>query len=371
MITPGNTLSDMFTKKKTSSLTRLLIMRFSAMGDVATTIPVIHSLATQHSELRVTVLTRERFTPMYEWMPSNVRVIGIDLNDYKGINGLYRLYSKISSECSYDAVADLHNVLRTKFLRTCFQMSGVKVAVINKGRKEKHELIGHGTSAKALRPMTERYADVFRSLLGIDFKVSYDGREAVNKQYLAQQTMVDIRRFTGVKADGEKWIGIAPFAAHKQKIYPTESMRLTAKLLLEKGYKVFLFGAGCEETAELQSWECDGMKSCCGKLKGLRDELLLMTQLDLMICMDSANMHMAAMVGTQTLSIWGATHPKTGFMAYGQGEHNVIQTEMACRPCSIYGNKPCHRGDMLCMTAIQPSDIVERAVTLLTNNACL
>lgn len=354
----------MFFSKKESELTRLLVMRFSAMGDVAMTVPVIHSLATQNRNIRITVVTRKRFTPMFEWMPANVSVIGIDLNAYNGITGLTKLYTELKKN-NFNAVADLHDVLRTKYIRTCFRLSGVKVGVIDKGRKDKKSLIGHGMDTNALPLMTERYADVFRKLLKIKFDVDYNGHKAVMERFVLQSSLLDIRKFTGTKASGEKWVGIAPFAAHAQKVYPLNKMRHTAQLLLEKGYKVFLFGAGKEESEELKTWECDGIKSTCGKLNGLRDELLLMTQLDLMISMDSANMHMAAMVGTDTLSIWGATHPKAGFTPYAQGDENVIQVELPCRPCSTYGNKPCQFGDMRCMTQIEPSRIVEKVCNIL------
>ncbi len=350
--------------KKESELTRLLVMRFSAMGDVAMTVPVIHSLASQNRNIRITVVTRKRFTPMFEWMPANVSVIGIDLNAYNGITGLTKLYTELKKN-NFNAVADLHDVLRTKYIRTCFRLSGVKVGVIDKGRKDKKSLIGHGMDTNALPLMTERYADVFRKLLKIKFDVDYNGHKAVMERFVLQSSLLDIRKFTGTKASGEKWVGIAPFAAHAQKVYPLNKMRHTAQLLLEKGYKVFLFGAGKEESEELKTWECDGIKSTCGKLNGLRDELLLMTQLDLMISMDSANMHMAAMVGTDTLSIWGATHPKAGFTPYAQGDENVVQVELPCRPCSTYGNKPCQFGDMRCMTQIEPSRIVEKVCNIL------
>jgi len=356
----------MFFSKKESELTRLLVMRFSAMGDVAMTVPVIYSLASQNSNIRITVVTRKRFAPMFEWMPANVSVIGINLDDYKGLTGLTKLYSELKKN-NFNAVADLHDVLRTKYIRFCFRMSGVKVGVIDKGRKDKKSLIGHSMDAKALPLMTERYADVFRKLLNIKFDVDYNGHRAVMERFVLQSSLVEIRKFTGTKAEGEKWVGIAPFAAHAQKVYPLDKMRHAAQLLLEKGYKVFLFGAGKEESEELRTWECDGIKSTCGKLNGLRDELLLMTQLDLMISMDSANMHMAAMVGTKTLSIWGATHPKAGFTAYGQGTENIIDVELPCRPCSIYGNKPCQFGDLRCMNQIESKTIAERVHKIMSN----
>lgn len=352
-----NMLKNPF-KKKESYLTRMLIMRFSAMGDVAMTIPVIHCLATQHRELRITVLTHNRFSPMFLWLPANVEVKSVDIDAYDGVTGLTQLYNQLK-KFKFDIVADLHDVVRTKYLRTCFRMGGAKVAVVDKGRKQKHSIIGKGSNAEPLKPMAERYADVFKSL---GYPVTLDYKTAFNP---LTENFKDVRTVVGKKNEGEKWIGIAPFAAHQQKVYPLDKMHTTVNLLCEKGYKVFLFGAGSKEKEELDSWKGDDIKNVCGQLGGLYNEILLMSQLDAMVSMDSANMHIASIVGTPVVSIWGATHPKAGFMGYGQSTDNIVQIDMPCRPCSIYGNIPCKHGDLRCLNGIQPEDIVSKVVRIV------
>ncbi len=339
-------------------MTRLLIIRFSAMGDVAMTVPVIHSLASRYPELRITVLTQGHFSAFFDWMPANVEVKSVNLSDYQGVWGLGRLFSKLKS-CNYDYVADLHDVLRTKYLRTCFRMMGTKIAVVNKARSEKHSLIGNGMNATGLKPMAERYADVFRELgyeLDIDFIRAFDPR---------QENFTRVRGVVGGKQDGDIWIGIAPFAAHKGKIYPLENMYKVVGMLAEKGYRIFLFGAGKEERKVLESWEKDGVVSVCGKLGGLHNEMLLMSRMNVMITMDSANMHIASAVAVPVVSVWGATHPKIGFLGWRQAEDSAVQLELPCRPCSVYGNKPCKYGDFRCMTGIAPQQIVEKVLIML------
>lgn len=333
------------------------------MGDVAMTVPVVHSLATQYPELRIVILTRQRFVPFFHWLPANVEVRGIDLNAYRGFGGLYRLYRELE-ERKFDAVADLHDVLRTKFLRTCFRFSGVRVEVIDKGRAEKKALVQNGAHAsKPLKHTSQRYADVFERLglkVNLDFKRAFDP---------AKEDFYNISRITGVKSKTEKWIGVAPFAAHTGKIYPLDKMRHVIDVLDNKGYKIFLFGAGEKETSILEGWQSEGIISLCGKLGGLNNEMLLMSRLDLMIAMDSANMHIASILGVPTLSIWGATHPSAGFLGWKQTEKNVVQLELPCRPCSIYGNKPCKYGDTHCMNGIKPEMIVERVELLISETA--
>ena len=341
------------------SIKRLLVMRFSAMGDVAMTVPVLQALATQHPDLRITMLTRTRFVPIFEWLPANVQVRGIDFADYDGIIGLTKLYNQLKTG-HYDAVADLHDVLRSKYLRTCFAMSGTKVAVIDKGRKAKKALIGHAQERTALPLMTQRHVDVFMALgLPIDLSKPIP----IN---LRQESFATVRQMAGHKQPGEKWVGVAPFAAHVQKIYPLDRMRQVVQQLTEHGCKVFLFGAGKKEADILSEWTQPPTANCqlSTKLGGLKNEMLLMSQLDLMISMDSANMHIASIFGIPVLSIWGATHPKAGFTGYGQTPDREIQLDLPCRPCSIYGKKPCQFGDMRCMN-ISPDVIVKKALATL------
>ena len=85
-----------------------------------------------------------------------------------------------------------------------------------------------------------------------------------------------------------------------------------------------------------------------------------MSHLDVMLSMDSANMHLASLVATPVVSVWGATHPYAGFMGWNQNPENVIQIPLECRPCSIFGQKACLRGDYACMNRIAPETIVEQ-----------
>ena len=90
-----------------------------------------------------------------------------------------------------------------------------------------------------------------------------------------------------------------------------------------------------------------------------------MSHLEVMLSMDSANMHLASLTGIPVVSVWGATHPLAGFMGWNQSKDNAIQVDLDCRPCSIFGQKPCKRGDYACLNQIKPETIVEKINTLL------
>ncbi len=168
-----------------------------------------------------------------------------------------------------------------------------------------------------------------------------------------------------------KTVGIAPFAAHTGKIYPLDKMEKVIALLLDEGCEIVLFGGGGNELEIMQEWvekySAKGEITLARTLikerggePGLRSELILMNDLDVMLSMDSANMHLASLVGCRVVSIWGATHPCAGFLGWGQQINDCVQKDMPCRPCSIYGNKPCTKGNYPCLNDITPEEIVEK-----------
>lgn len=342
---------------------RLLVVRFSAFGDVAMTVPVIASLARQYPGMDITVLSKPFMQPLFAEAPSNVRFRGVDLSLYKGVGGLFRLFRELRKETRYDAVADLHDVLRSKVLRTLFRLSGVRVAHIDKGRREKRALVS--PRRKTLRPLPSSFArheEVFRKLgfpVKTEFRSIYG--EGKGDPSLFQPV-------TGLPGNEKHWIGIAPFAAHRGKILPDDTLaRLIAEAAAHTDWRIFLFGGGKAEKEKLEQWSAGygNVSSLAGKLK-LDGELALMSHLDVMVSMDSANMHLASLTGTPVVSVWGATHPCAGFMGWGQTLENAVQAEeLPCRPCSIFGNKPCHRGDYACLTRITAHQIIEKIETIV------
>ena len=210
--------------------------------------------------------------------------------------------------------------------------------------------------SEPLKPVVQRYADVLAQLginINLDFTSAFDK---------SAEDITSLASVISPKTKNEKWIGIAPFAAHENKIYPLNKMAEVVKALAkEKNLKIFLFGAGQKEKEILEGWESDNVISICGKLGGLHNEMLLMSQLDVMLAMDSSNMHIASLVGTPVISVWGATHPKAGFIPWNQPQENILQIDdLPCRPCSVYGNKPCQFGDLRCMNRIKPDSIINK-----------
>jgi ADP-heptose:LPS heptosyltransferase len=326
------------------------------------TVPVIQLLLQQYPQLQVTVVSTAFVKPLFEGI-DRLHFHTADLKGaHKGFKGLYRLYRELKKQYRFDAIADLHNVLRTKVLRSFFTFSGKPIAVIDKGRKEKKELTRPENKVlKPLKSTFQRYADVFEKLqLPIQLKIK-DGikKAAINK---------DLQQ---LKKEGYYLVGVAPFAQYERKMYPLEKLQEVLCLLLQhQEVKVFLFGGGKKEVAVLQQWEAafSGVTSMAGKMS-FKEELEIISGLDVMVSMDSANMHLASLYGVPVISIWGATHPFAGFYGWGQKLENAVQVDLYCRPCSVFGNKPGIRDDLACLYSISPVTVYNQVMNQLTTNA--
>jgi ADP-heptose:LPS heptosyltransferase len=299
------------------------------MGDVAMTVPVLRALTTQYPELKITVVTRAFFKPFFQDL-KNVSVYTADFKGkHKGVLGLFKL-SKELKALRFDVVADLHNVLRSKILK--FFFFGKKVVQLNKGRAEKKALTS-GASFKQLKTTHQRYAEVFEAL-GYSLNLSdpaFSKPKPLSQELKAFIFNVDF-----------KTIGIAPFAAHDSKMYPLAQMERVIEEL-SQNYNIILFGGGKKEVEILDQFEArfNNVKSVAGKLN-LENELALISNLDLMLAMDSGNAHMAAMLGKKVITIWGVTHPFAGFAPFNQPKDFALtadREEYPLIPTSIYGNK--------------------------------
>lgn len=339
-------------------------MRFSALGDVAMTVPVVASLARQYPHLRITVLSRPFARPLFDGLAPNVGFMEADLKgEYRGMRGLNALYRRLTAK-KFTAIADMHSILRSGYLRMRFNIDRYRVEHLDKHRQERRRLVALGAAKAAPLPTAfEGYADVL-ARLGYPVKIEF---ESIFPAGGGNMRMLP--REVGEKKPFQQWIGIAPFAAHPGKVYPTRLMEQAIAELtrLHPSCRIFLFGGGEAEHRVLDTWAgaYDNVVNASRLLGQLQSELVLMSHLDVMVSMDSANMHLAAICGTRVVSVWGATHPIAGFMGWHQDAALAVQTDLPCRPCSIYGNKPCRRGDYACLAEITPQQIVEKVEKVL------
>ena len=329
-------------------LKHILIIRLSSMGDVAISVPVLFAFSQSNPQIRLTILTKKQFAPLFRDIPLATVLLADFNKQHKGIFGLYKLSRQIR-KLNIDAVADFHNVLRTKILK--YLLLGIEFSQIDKARSQKKALI-NGSSVSPLRPTTERYADVFRnlglnlSLKPLDFYIS---------KQLMPATLNTLKGFSNAV------IGIAPFAAYASKSYPLSKMERVITEL-QNDYKILLFGGGLEESEQLTKLasKYENVFSTAGKFS-FEEELDIISNLKVMLSMDSSNGHMAAMLGLNVVTLWGVTHPLAGFAPFNQKAANNLLADRRKYPkipTSIYG-KYFPKGYELAIQTIQPDAVVK------------
>ena len=339
----------------------ILIIRLSAMGDVAMTVPVIRALTEKYPDCKITVLSKPFFKPLFDTIPQ-VSFFAAQVNTkHKGILGLLKLYRELKKE-KITHVADFHNVLRSKILRALYIFDGKPSIFIDKGRAEKKALTRTKNKIfKQLKTSHQRYADVLNKL---GFTLDLSNPTPINKIKLAEK----ITLYTGLKKD--TWIGIAPFAAFKGKVYPLQLTEEVIEEMASKGFKIFLFGGGKREIEILNTLENihDSIVNLAGKLS-FKEELEVIGVLDLMVAMDSGNAHLAAMQQVKTITLWGVTHPYAGFAPFHQPDDYSVVSDLEKYPkipCSIYGNKVANGYENV-METIAPTKVIEKIMYVLNN----
>ena len=344
-------------------LRNVLVMRLSVLGNVAMTIPVLYPVCKANPDTRFIMLTKMWPATMFHDRPANLKVVDFDVKgNHSGLFGLLKLSAQLYKLYDIDAVADLHNVSGTWVIDAYMKSRGAKIARLDREKPKRRALTTH-KSNEPLTPIHERYRNVFRQL-GFEapdtFTHLYDGRDWPVSPIVME------------KKEGQRWIAISPFSSHENKTYPLEKMeQVIAELTKHENYWVFLMGGGKQEKIALRriARKYKNVVSMAEIKHKFIDEYALFAKCDLMLTMESANMHLASLVDLQAMTIWGPTSPACGYLGYNQIVEDDIQLDMDCRPCSITGDKQCKFKDYRCLKNIDPMDIVRRVVEAVEYNA--
>ena len=341
----------------------VLVMRLSVLGNVAMTIPVLYPVCKANPDTRFIMLTKKWPASMFHDRPANLKVVDFDVNEnHSGLIGLLKLAAQLHKLYDIDAVADLHNVSGTWIIDAYMKLHGAKIARLDREKPKRRALVNH-KSNEPVTPIHERYRNAFRQL-GFEapdnFTHLYEGRDWPTSPIVLN------------KEEGQRWIAVSPFSSHEGKAYPLELMeQVIAELTKHENYRIFLMGGGKSEKIALRpiARKYKNVVSMAEVKHKFIDEYALLGNCDLMLTMESANMHLASLVDLQAMTIWGPTSPSCGYLGYNQVEEDDIQLDMDCRPCSITGDKPCRYGDYRCLKNISPEYIVQHVIEAVEYNA--
>ena len=349
--------------KENKKFRNVLVIRLSVLGNVAMTIPVLYPMCKANPDTRFIMLTKKWPASMFHDRPANLKVVDFDVNEnHHGLVGLLKLSARLHKLYDIDAVADLHNLSGTKIIDAYMKFKGAQVAKFDREKPKRKALVTH-KSDEPVTPIHDRYRNVFKEL-GFEapdnFTHLYDGRDWPDSPIVPE------------KEEGQRWIAISPFSSHRNKAYPLELMeKVIAELTKHENYWVFLMGGGKAEKIALRpiARKYKNVISMAEVKHKFIDEYALFAKCDLMLTMESANMHLASLVDLQAMTIWGPTSPACGYLGYNQIVEDDIQLDMDCRPCSITGDKTCKYGDYRCLKNISPEYIAQHVVEAVEFNA--
>ena len=313
----------------------VLVIRLSALGDVALMAPLVHDYAVSTPHLRFTVAGPPLLQPLFAGI-GNVEYLGL-----KKKQSFIKIY-KILNAVGADTVVDLHKVNRVGFALTLLRLRHLfdfhfRLCALRKGKFTRW-LYLHHLYRRPRKPQFQRYDETFR-------RAGLSRTATLPLSHSATQPLT---------------IGLAPFSQHQGKIWPWENTCDLARRLAERGYQVLLFGSK-DEAPQLETLAAahDNIRCLAGK-QTFAEELEIIKTLTLMVSMDSSNMHFAAALGGPVVSIWGATHPDFGFYPPRLPRTDALCANLPCQPCSAFGQKPCRFGDYRCLQAITPDMVLEK-----------
>ena len=332
---------------------RVLITCFSSISNVAAIVPQLYGLTLDYPEHEFVVLSRSFLRPLFDKI-NNITFVGSDIRGaHKSPMGIYRLFKELKA-LRPDVVLDMQRSWRTKMITRLFILSGTKTLAIGFASAEQKRLIKRG--AEKYHPIPTIFDRQARLYAKIGLKVN-DSFCKLYEPSIEQKDKI-------TKLYGEKqgqWIGIAPFSIARGKTLPFRKMKnIIMHFDKQPNTKIFLFGAGEMENELLSDWQSlyENVYAVYTNLQ-LDDELALMNRLDVMVSMDSANMHLASLMAVPVVSVWGATHPYSGFLGWKQSIDNCVGVDFSCRPCTAHSDRKCKYGDYRCLESLHSSKIIE------------
>jgi lipopolysaccharide heptosyltransferase II len=342
--------------KETTSPSFLLI-RFSSLGDILLLTPALRSLRQAYPDSRIDVLIRPRFRELLENNPHISHLVFLE--DPADSHTLKQLQNELHGR--YDTVVDLHTGLRSSQLRT--QLDAGRILVYDKRRFVRWLLVAFKINLYGREfSVPEAYLEALKPLGVKDAGggLEWPGALARREEFLQVAILA--------QAPDPKPIALCPGASFATKRWTQESWLDLARLLLDKGHTLWVFGGteDAEAGEALKAVNPERMSTFCGKLSpALSGAGLSFCQAA--VTNDAGPMHMAAAVGTPVVAIFGSTVPAFGFRPF-RVPHRIAESSVYCRPCSHLGWAACPLGHFRCMKEQKAEGVVRLVEELLTTD---
>lgn len=331
--------------KSNNNPLKVLVLRFSSIGDIVLTTPVVRALKVELEGAEVHYCTKEKFRTIIEHNPYIDKVITLK-------DKISDLISQLKKE-NYDYIVDLHNNLRTRIIKTFL---GKKSSSFDKLNYEKWLMVKFKVNKLPNIHIVERYLDTIKPLgikgdaLGLDYFIPHE--DHIKKNELPAPF-------------NDGYVAYAIGGQHETKILPVKRMielcdKINKPIILlggpedfEKGKTILKFFEKTVHSAEyeeslLQLNKKTVIFNACGKYT-LNQSASVIKQADYVFTHDTGMMHVAAALKKEIFSIWGNTIPGFGMYPYRTKFTIFENNKLSCRPCSKLGYPKCPLGHFRCM----------------------
>jgi ADP-heptose:LPS heptosyltransferase len=311
---------------------KILVIRFSSIGDIVLTTPVLRCLKNQLEDVEIHYLTKSKFKSLVENNPNIDKVLTID----KSID---EVLVELKSE-NYDRVIDLHNNVRTLALK---RKLGKPNESFNKLNVQKWLLVNFKVNCMPHVHIVDRYLDTVKSL-------GVKNDQLPCEFYIAEENKIDVAQQFSLEP--KNYLAVAIGAQFATKTLPTSQL---VKILAKINQSIVLLGGPEDDkkaTDIIAGLKAKNIQNLCGKLN-LQQSASVVQQAKVLLTHDTGLMHIASCFEVPVVSVWGNTVPELGMYPYYPQKpelYSIYEVKnLSCRPCSKIGFQACPKKHFKCM----------------------
>ncbi|MGE0568711.1 MAG: glycosyltransferase family 9 protein [Bacteroidia bacterium] len=317
---------------------KVLIVRFSSIGDIVLTSPVVRCLKQQNAHIQVHFVTKSQFKTVLVANPYIDKLITFQ-------NDVSEIYSSLKSE-NYDLIIDLHKNLRSTRLKRKLNVKSISFNKINW-----QKWLAVRTKRKSILPgmhIVDRYFEAIKALNVSNDNKGLDYFIPAEEEFVLDNLLPQI--------NSNSFVALVVGGSYFTKRIPLDLL----ERICSSTKNIFIAIGSTEDSlvAELLSKKCKNVYNLCGKLS-VNQSAALIKQSKAVVTSDTGMMHIAAAFKKQIFSFWGNTIPEFGMSPYMPGEGSKIfeNNNLSCRPCSKLGYAKCPKTHFKCMNEIDLKEL--------------
>jgi heptosyltransferase-2 len=341
---------------------KTLVIRFSSIGDIILASPLLRVFRKRFPASQIDFVTRKEYAELVRYNPNLNFTYEFDAQ--RGFNELRRLKSRIRRE-KYDLVIDIHNSLRSRYLRS--MIGANKVVILNKRICARTMLVKFKKNMyRDIVSVADRYIEPVKNM-------GVENDEKGLEIFIPDQSILRVSgRMSSLKLQQyKKIIGFCPSAKHETKRWPESRFIETGiRLVNELKTKILLFGGKddaplCRTIANEINCKLvnERVVNLCDQFS-LLETAAAMQSCDVIVTNDSGLMHMAAAMKKKVVAIFGSTVREFGFFPVGTESIVAERNGLSCRPCSHIGRRSCPETHFRCMNEIQVEEVFASIQTI-------